>query len=35
VNGAWNFNHLYTTLPTSITDSLKMLPICLNSRVAD
>lgn len=31
VNGAWNFNHHYTTLPTSTTDSLKMPPICLNS----
>lgn len=35
VNGAWNFNHIYTTLPASITDSLKILPICLNSRVTD
>jgi hypothetical protein len=33
VNGAWNFNHLYTTLPLAVRDSLKMIPICLNSRV--
>jgi len=33
--GFWNFNHLYTTLPTTITNILEMLPFCLNSRVVD
>ncbi|CAJ2637225.1 unnamed protein product [Trifolium pratense] len=34
-DGNWNFNMLYTNIPTAVTDHLKMIPVCLNSQVAD
>ncbi|CAJ2645759.1 unnamed protein product [Trifolium pratense] len=34
-DGNWNFNMLYTNIPIAVTDHLKMIPVCLNSQVAD
>jgi hypothetical protein len=35
IDGKWNFNMLYTTIPSNVTDRLKLLPVCLNPQVAD
>jgi hypothetical protein len=35
IDGSWNFNLLYTTIPTDIMDQLKLLPVSLNSQVQD
>lgn len=34
-NGQWNFNMLYTNIPSAICERINLTPVCLNSEVAD
>ncbi|GAU24184.1 hypothetical protein TSUD_84190 [Trifolium subterraneum] len=35
IDGKWNFNLLYTTIPVDVMDHLKLFPVCLNSQAVD